>query len=284
MGLWQSFKDALGLNVRPTVRTPPPLALTHGALARLSSLPEGHGLVLRRLSGPAGPVVTVDEAPVQGPFSADLDDLPIDVPPELREALRGLTLDHDDGRWRLSLDLVLRARETPNPDGRLYEADRILVDGRRFFPAHTRGDPDLPPVARTLLDREDVISVLLRGPTLTIERLRGAPWDPIDRAVGAAVRAHLLGGAGVVEALPPADDDDPLLARVRSVIDAKVRPALHADGGDLDLLDVRDGVVTVRLVGACTTCPASALTLHAAVERTLRDAFPGEIDRVVPAD
>ncbi|MDR1083274.1 MAG: NifU family protein [Deltaproteobacteria bacterium] len=55
----------------------------------------------------------------------------------------------------------------------------------------------------------------------------------------------------------------------------KVRPALVADGGDIQLVDVKDGVVSVRLVGACCGCPMAQETLKHGVERVLRDEIPG---------
>lgn len=62
-----------------------------------------------------------------------------------------------------------------------------------------------------------------------------------------------------------------------------VRPSLQADGGDIELVDVsEDGVVTVRLQGACSGCPMSQMTLAHGVERVLKDRIP-EITRVVPA-
>ena len=55
-----------------------------------------------------------------------------------------------------------------------------------------------------------------------------------------------------------------------------IRPAVQADGGDLELVDVSDeGVVSVRLMGACVGCPSSHLTLHAGIERNLRQHVPG---------
>lgn len=54
-----------------------------------------------------------------------------------------------------------------------------------------------------------------------------------------------------------------------------VRPALQADGGDIELVDVTaDGVVKVRLKGACGCCPMSTMTLKQGVERTLKDRIP----------
>ena len=55
----------------------------------------------------------------------------------------------------------------------------------------------------------------------------------------------------------------------------KVRPALQADGGDVELVDVRDGIVSVKLTGACGGCPMSQMTLKEGIEKTIREAVPG---------
>ena len=58
----------------------------------------------------------------------------------------------------------------------------------------------------------------------------------------------------------------------------KIRPALQADGGDVELVDVtEDGVVQVRLVGACKGCPMSQLTLANGVERVLKENVPAVV-------
>jgi len=56
-----------------------------------------------------------------------------------------------------------------------------------------------------------------------------------------------------------------------------IRPALQADGGDIVLRDVDEntGVVSVELVGACTTCPASDQTMKAGIERIMKDRIDG---------
>ncbi len=55
----------------------------------------------------------------------------------------------------------------------------------------------------------------------------------------------------------------------------KVRPSLQADGGDVQLLDVNDnGVVTVKLMGACGGCPMSQMTLKMGIEKVLKQDVP----------
>lgn len=64
---------------------------------------------------------------------------------------------------------------------------------------------------------------------------------------------------------------------VKTVLD-EVRKDLQADGGDLELIDVTDdGIVKVRLQGACRGCPGAAMTLKMGVERVLKDKVPGVI-------
>ena len=61
--------------------------------------------------------------------------------------------------------------------------------------------------------------------------------------------------------------------QVQKVLD-KIRPSLQADGGDVELIDVKDGVVKVRLQGACAGCPMSQMTLKNGIERLLKQEIP----------
>ncbi|ADH98687.1 NifU family protein [Salipaludibacillus agaradhaerens] len=70
-------------------------------------------------------------------------------------------------------------------------------------------------------------------------------------------------------------------SQVQEVLD-KLRPFLLRDGGDVELVDVEDGVVKVRLMGACGSCPSSTITLKAGIERALLEEVPGvtELEQV----
>lgn len=62
--------------------------------------------------------------------------------------------------------------------------------------------------------------------------------------------------------------------KVEAVL-ADIRPSLQADGGDVQLVDVNEGVVTVRLLGACGGCPMATMTLQQGIERKLKEDVPG---------
>lgn len=59
-----------------------------------------------------------------------------------------------------------------------------------------------------------------------------------------------------------------------------IRPALQADGGDIELISVEDGVAKVRLMGACGGCPMSSMTMSQGVEQAVKKAVP-EIKKVI---
>ncbi|SEW01875.1 Modular FeS cluster scaffolding protein NifU [Aliicoccus persicus] len=77
------------------------------------------------------------------------------------------------------------------------------------------------------------------------------------------------------------EQQDSMFEQVDEVIE-KLRPFLLRDGGDCELVDVEEGVVKLRLLGACGTCPSSTITLKAGIERALLEEVPGfvEIEQV----
>jgi Fe-S cluster biogenesis protein NfuA len=64
--------------------------------------------------------------------------------------------------------------------------------------------------------------------------------------------------------------------QVKEVLD-KIRPSLQADGGDVELVDIVDGVVKVRLKGACAGCPMSQMTLKNGIEKLLKREIPAVV-------
>jgi Fe-S cluster biogenesis protein NfuA len=73
-------------------------------------------------------------------------------------------------------------------------------------------------------------------------------------------------------------DNEALRERVEAALDT-IRPAIAMDGGNVELLDIEGGVVTLRMMGACGGCPMSTMTLKRGIEERLRAMVPG-IERV----
>ncbi len=280
MGLLSSLKNALGLNSPVVPRDPEPLQLSEDALARLHSLPDGHGIHVATRRAARGRLVAVEEGESMGPPPPGYERMTIgdrDL-----ERLRGLVLDFKQGGWHVSTHLELRARETPNPDGRLYLCNRILAEGRTFQFTSTQREEgaDLPDLAEFLLDIPGARSALVRDNTVTIERVPDASWDRIDAGVDTALRSYFLSAGHRLTAQVSAASSGGLEDEVRAVLAERIVPAIQSDGGDLQLVSIDDGVVFVELQGACRSCPASTMTLKQGVERTLLQAFPNRIRAV----
>jgi len=73
----------------------------------------------------------------------------------------------------------------------------------------------------------------------------------------------------------------PMKEKVEAVLN-DIRPMLQRDGGDVELVDIKGGIVTVRLQGACAGCPMSQMTLKNGIERVLKERIP-EVTAVEPA-
>lgn len=76
-----------------------------------------------------------------------------------------------------------------------------------------------------------------------------------------------------------------LKERVQATLE-QIRPNLQADGGDVEFVDIEDGLVKVRLTGACHGCPMAAMTLQMGIEKLLKAQVPEvkSVENVGPAD
>ena len=73
--------------------------------------------------------------------------------------------------------------------------------------------------------------------------------------------------------MPPATEQPPVRERVQSVINL-IRPAVQADGGDIELVAVTGNSADVKLTGMCAGCPSAHMTLYLGVETALREEIP----------
>lgn len=144
---------------------------------------------------------------------------------------------------------------------------RLLADPKLEVPAHGR-DPGFDPNADEDDDEDEAPPAPVAKPLLTIKKPpkklpvlhpERSPFEALlDEAADAS--AERLEG-------------DALIARVREVLD-ECRPLVQADGGDIELLDVIDDTVGVKLTGNCIGCPSSQATLKQGIERKLRQKIP----------
>ncbi len=149
----------------------------------------------------------------------------------------------------------------------LYEAGL-----RRFAsPEDAHGSP----LAEAILAIEGVTEVIVSGHTVTAVKDTPGQWQMTARAVGTAIRSALLqGGPVIVPKAAAADGDDALYEQVADVFETRINPMVASHGGRVDLIDVQDGVVLLRLGGGCQGCGMANVTLRQGIETTLRQMVP----------
>jgi len=150
-----------------------------------------------------------------------------------------------------------------------------LVTGARHFgsAAEAAGSP----LAEALFRVPEITDVMVAGSTVTVSKRDTAPWQVAGRAVGAAIRSALQAGAPPIAPAPARADamaDDALFDKVSMIFDTRINPQVAGHGGSVDLIDVQDGIVMLRLMGGCQGCGMADVTLRQGIEATLKQVAP----------
>ncbi|MGE5802316.1 MAG: NifU family protein [Gemmatimonadota bacterium] len=123
-----------------------------------------------------------------------------------------------------------------------------------------------------------VTEVIVSGNIVTVVKDNPAPWQAVGKAVGAAIRAAAASGAPPVAAkavsAAGAVDDDALYEQVAKVFDEQVNPMVARHGGRVELIDVQDAVVMLRMGGGCQGCGMADVTLRQGIEGMLAQLVP----------
>lgn len=178
----------------------------------------------------------------------------------------------------------IRLEFTPNPATLKYVIDRPLLDRgtANFTAADAAASSPLP---RRLFEVPGVTAVMVGPSFVTVTRADGADPVAVHDAVHEALHAHFAAGEATtvdpaVLEQAPVDGSDPIVAKIREIIEEEVRPAVAMDGGDITFERFQDGIVYVWMKGACSSCPSSTMTLKMGIENRLREEIPEVVEVV----
>ena len=150
----------------------------------------------------------------------------------------------------------------------------IAGPGRHRFA--TPEEAEAHPVAAAVLSVPGVQEVILEGNAVVVLRREDLPWDALEDRISYAIGAALgLGPGGADEAAGEPLPDDEIFARVARTLERDINPAVAGHGGKVELLDVQDGTVVVRMMGGCQGCGMANVTLRQGIEAQLRRVIPG---------
>jgi len=149
-----------------------------------------------------------------------------------------------------------------------------LVDGARRFASANEAAGS--PLAQALFGVPGVTEVVVTGSTVTVTKDGPEPWQAAGKKVGAAIRSAVAAGGELIAPATPAGsaDDEALYGRVADLFEAEINPAIARHGGFVELIDVQDGVVMLRMGGGCQGCGMADVTLRQGIEAALRQQVP----------
>ncbi|HKA60027.1 MAG TPA: NifU family protein [Gemmatimonadales bacterium] len=122
-----------------------------------------------------------------------------------------------------------------------------------------------------------VSELIVSGNIVTVVKQSAAPWQAVGKSIGAAIRASLAAAVPPVTASPKppgAVSDDALYEQVAKVFDSQVNPMVARHGGHVELIDVQDAVVMLRMGGGCQGCGMADVTLRQGIEGMLAQLVP----------
>ena len=172
---------------------------------------------------------------------------------------------------------------TPNPNALKFVCDQtILENGTANFP--NKESAVNSPLAKKLFDIDSVKEVFIGKDFITISKASDVIWEKIYDAVMKVINNHFESGEAVIlEQEQKAKEQGAagtVEDRIREILDSQIRPAVAGDGGDVIFDSYSDGILKLRLQGACSSCPSAIMTLKVGIEQMLKRHIP-ELKEVV---
>ncbi|MCG8626019.1 MAG: NifU family protein [Proteobacteria bacterium] len=175
--------------------------------------------------------------------------------------------------------MFIQTEDTPNPAALKFLPGRTVMEtGSVHYDSLEVAEAS--PLARRLFAVDGVSQVFFGADFISVTKTPDYEWFTIKPGVLAAIMEHYASGMPVVEKHAGADEgagdgeDSEVVAQIKHLLDTRVRPAVAMDGGDIVFKSFDEGVVTLRMQGACQGCPSSTATLKMGIENMLRHYIP----------
>ncbi len=173
-------------------------------------------------------------------------------------------------------EIAVSVVATPNPDAKMLKVPETLVPSGTYEYSSLDKAKNAP-LAQRLLGVSGVELVLIAPRFVTVRKKPERDWDQILEALVAHVQESLFyGEMAVLESevgATPAQRTA-IEQKILQLLDEEIRPAIAQDGGDCTYEGFEDGIVKLRLIGACGTCPSAVTTLKMGIERLMVEEIP----------
>lgn len=155
-----------------------------------------------------------------------------------------------------------------------FTVDRPLFSGYIRF--NSKEEAKGSPLAEALFELEGLTGASVAGNVVTVHKVSDEEWPSIGKKIGAIIREKLQsGGPLIADAFRPAQlPPERLKEKVQRLLDGQINPSVAAHGGYVEILDVMDNNVYLRMGGGCQGCGAADVTLKHGIESLIRDQVP----------
>lgn len=174
--------------------------------------------------------------------------------------------------------MFIQTEQTPNPLALKFIPGPHLLDEPMDFP--NRETAKISPLALRIFQIEGVESVFIGTNFITVTKAENMDWLILKPSVLGSIMEHLMARKPILQErlaesnTAPQDQDSDVIKDIKEILEARVRPAVAQDGGDIIFDRFENGVVYLKLQGACAGCPSSTMTLKSGIENMLRYYVP----------
>ncbi|XP_043911677.1 NFU1 iron-sulfur cluster scaffold homolog, mitochondrial-like isoform X2 [Protopterus annectens] len=174
--------------------------------------------------------------------------------------------------------LMMQIQETPNPNSlKFLPGKQVLESGTIDFPNPAAAEDSA--LARQLFEINGVKRVFFGPDFITVTKEDNFDWEDVKPQLLSCIKDFIESGAVISEEEIAEYDgshseDDETVAMIKELLDTRIRPTLQEDGGDVVYKGFENGIVKLRLVGSCTGCPSSIVTLKNGIQNMLQFYIP----------
>jgi len=178
---------------------------------------------------------------------------------------------------------MIETENTPNPDTlKFLPGKKVSEVGPIEF---LKNDKSIKvPLANKILSIEGTLMVFFGEDFITVKKEKNLNWENLKHGIISEINDYYSKGNDVIikkdlHKISKSDQSNETINKINEVLDAKIRPAVARDGGDITFKSFKEGVVTVELKGSCSGCPSSIMTLKQGVQNLLCHYIP-EVKKV----
>ena len=187
--------------------------------------------------------------------------------------------------------MFIQTEQTPNPQTLKFLPGKVVMkEGTAFY--QNIDEATDSPFAKRLFAVDGVEGVFFGSDFITITKNASYDWQVMKPSVLGSIIDHFNSDDVTVDKSKSKDtkksfekngDDSEIVKQIKELLDTRVRPAVAMDGGDIIYNDFEDGIVYLKMQGACSGCPSSTATLKMGIENMLKHYIP-EVQEVRPVD